>query len=58
MASVAIPSAITKYYLFMLVGNKSVQLLRDVAANGVRILSKHSSNARKVYEIVRWFTLQ
>lgn len=46
------------YKLFEPVGNKSVRLLGDLAADGARILAKHSSNAGKVYKIVKWITLK
>ena len=46
------------YKLFELAGNKSARLVGDLAANGVRILAKHSSNAGKVYEIVRWLEIK
>lgn len=46
------------YKLFELTGNKSLRLLGDLAADGSRILAKHSSNAGKVYEVVRWITLK
>ena len=46
------------YKLFELAGNKSARLVGDLAAKGVRILAKHSSNAGKVYEIVRWLEIE
>ena len=46
------------FKLFELVGNKSARLVGDLAANGVRILAKHSSNAGKVYEIIRWLEIK
>lgn len=33
-------------------------MIGDLAADGATILSKHSSNAGKVYEIVKWFTIK
>lgn len=46
------------YKLFTPVGNKSLKLVGDIAANGARILGKHSSNAGKIYEIVRWISIK
>ena len=46
------------YKLFTPVGNKSLKLVGDIAANGTRILGKHSSNAGKIYEIVRWISIK
>ena len=45
------------FKLFRKVGNKSLELIGDLAEDGSRILTKHSSNAGKIYKIVRRITL-
>ena len=45
------------FKLFRKVGNKSLELIGDLAADGTRILAKHSSNAGKIYKIVKRITL-
>ena len=46
------------YKLFELTNGKYLRLIGDLAADGSFMASKHSSNADKLYEVVRWITLK
>lgn len=45
------------FKLFEAVGNKKLRLLGDLGLDGARIIAKHSSNAGKIYEVVKWITV-
>ncbi len=46
------------YKLFNQVGSKYAMLIGDIAADGSFIAGKHSSNAGRIYEIVKWIQLK